>query len=70
VKLNKAYYDRNDHKIKILMEKQHLYHETENIWEYFQTFRIEKKKFLNWDDKNDLVKTWRRIYVNRERLAK
>jgi hypothetical protein len=51
------------------MEKLHLHHEADNIWAYFQTFRIEKEKFLNWDDKNDMVKTCRRIYVNRARLA-
>jgi hypothetical protein len=64
-KLNKACYDRNDHKIKILMEKLHLHHEAENICAYFQTFRIEKKKFLSWEDKNDMIKTCKRIYENR-----
>jgi hypothetical protein len=63
-KLKKACSNRDDHKIKILMEKLHLHHEAENIWAFFQTFRIEKKKFLNWEDKNNMVKTYRRLYEN------
>jgi hypothetical protein len=43
-KLNKVCYDRNDHKIKILMEKLHLHYKADDIWAYFQTFRIDKKK--------------------------
>jgi hypothetical protein len=42
-KLNKACDRRDDHKIKRLMEKLHLHYKAEDIWAYFQTFRIGKK---------------------------
>jgi hypothetical protein len=54
-KLNKACQNCDDHKIKMLMEKLNLHHDADNIWAYFQTFRIEKKKILSWDDKKDMT---------------
>jgi hypothetical protein len=69
LKFNKACNRRDDDKIKRLMEKLQLHYKAKDIWSYFQTFRIEKKKIVNWEDKNNLVKTHRRLYENRVRLA-
>jgi hypothetical protein len=68
-KLNRACSRQDNFKIVRLMEKLQLHHDADNIWKYFQSFEIEKKKQLNWDAKNRMVKTCRWIYVNRAQLA-
>jgi hypothetical protein len=67
--LYKACHRQDDHKIKILMERLHLLYDADNIWKYFQTFEIEKRKCVKWEDKNRMIRTCRRIYENRARLA-
>jgi hypothetical protein len=69
LKLNNAYDRRDEFKIKRLMGTLHLHNKAGDIWAYFHTFRIEKKKLVNWEDKNNMVKTYRRLYENRVRLT-
>jgi hypothetical protein len=50
------------------MEKYHLYHISNEVWQYFNTFGLKRKKTMSWDEKKDIAGVYHQNYVKKKRL--
>jgi hypothetical protein len=58
------------YKMRYYMEKFHMYHISDTIWEYFNTFNPRKKERVSWDEKNFIIQAFHQNNVNKKRLLK